>query len=240
MAQLRAVLFDLDDTLFSTTSFARKARRNAVEAMVAAGLDLPVEEVLRELDEVLAEFSSNYDHHFDQLLRRLRPSSLARVNPAVVVAAGVVAYHDTKFSSLAPYDDVVPLLDALRHAGWIGGVITHGWTTKQSEKLVRLGLVPHLDARAIFISDQIGISKPNPKLYQVALKDLGLQPAEAMYVGDNPAHDIAPPRSLGMRTAWARRGARHKLEQGGVEPDHVVDDFVALRKILVERYGLPE
>lgn len=59
MARLQAILFDIDDTLFSTTEFARKARRNAVRAMIQAGLDVPEEVVLKELDEVLAEFSSN-------------------------------------------------------------------------------------------------------------------------------------------------------------------------------------
>ena len=162
MSRLRAVLFDVDDTLFSTTAFARKARANAVRAMVEAGLGLPEEVVARELDEVIAEFSSNYDHHFDKLLQRLRPSALAQLNPALVVAAGVVAYHDTKFQGLAPFDDVIPLLEGLRAAGLVTGVVTHGWTVKQAEKLVRLGLVPHLDPRAVFISDQIGISKPNP------------------------------------------------------------------------------
>ena len=43
MARLKAVLFDIDDTLFSTTHFARTARRNAVRAMVAAGLDVTEE-----------------------------------------------------------------------------------------------------------------------------------------------------------------------------------------------------
>jgi putative hydrolase of the HAD superfamily len=238
MAELRAVLFDLDDTLFSTTSFARKARKNAVEAMVAAGLEMHPDEVLRELDEVLAEFSSNYEHHFDQLLRRLRGRAVARVNPALIVAAGVVAYHDTKFTSLAPFPDVLPLFESLRGAGCVVGVLTHGWTTKQMEKLVRLGLVSFLDPEAIFISEQIGISKPNPKLWLVALQDLGLSPQEAMYVGDHPAHDIAPPQSIGMKTVWARRTARQTLEGTGIVPDHVVDDFVELRAILAESYGL--
>ncbi len=239
MGALRAVLFDLDDTLFSTTTFARMARKNAVEAMVAAGLDLPAEEVSRELDEVIAEFSSNYEHHFDQLLRRLRLRTHPRADPALIVAAGVVAYHDTKFAALAPFPDVPPLLEALGKAGCTVGIVTHGWTTKQTEKLVRLGLVRHLDPRAIFISEQIGISKPNPKLWLVALEDLGLAPGEAMYVGDSLAHDIAPPRSIGMKTVWARRAARHAPPPGPeIVPDHVVDDFVALRTILREAYGL--
>jgi putative hydrolase of the HAD superfamily len=235
---LRAVLFDIDDTLFSTTRFAKAARVNAVRAMVATGLDLPEDVVLKELEEVLAEFTSNYDHHFDQLLRRLRPKALESVNPALIVAAGVAAYHDTKFRELKPFEDVIPLLAALRAAGVITGIVTHGWTIKQAEKIVRLGLVPHLERRAVFISDQLGISKPNPKIYSLALRDLGLQPGEAMYVGDSPSHDVTPPKSLGMKAVWAKRASRFQPGPSDSPPDHAVDDFLELRRILRERYAL--
>jgi putative hydrolase of the HAD superfamily len=235
---LRAVLFDIDDTLCPTTHFAAIARQNAVRAMIRAGLDLSEELVLRELEEVIREFSSNYDHHFDQLLRRLRPRALERVNPALIVAAGVAAYHDTKFHQLRPFGDVQPLLAALRSAGIVTGIITHGWTIKQAEKIVRLGLAPCLDPQAIFISDQLGVSKPNPKIYALALRDLELQAPEAMYVGDSPSHDVAPPKSLGMRTVWAKRAARHEPGSADEEPDHVVLDFGELRGILRDRYGV--
>ncbi|HKX46896.1 MAG TPA: TIGR02253 family HAD-type hydrolase [Planctomycetota bacterium] len=238
MPRLRAVLFDIDDTLYSTTEFAQRARANAVRAMVEAGLGLPEEVVARELDEVIAEFSSNYDHHFDKLLQRLRPAALERINPAVVVAAGVAAYHDTKFRELKPFPDVVPLLRTLRSAGVGRGIVSHGWTVKQAEKIVRLGLLPYLDLDAIFISDQIGIAKPNPKLYQTALRDLGLQASDVLYVGDHPAHDVGPPKALGMRTAWCRRSTKWKLQPDEPQPDHVLDDFEELGAILRERYGV--
>ncbi|MEX1025628.1 MAG: TIGR02253 family HAD-type hydrolase [Planctomycetota bacterium] len=237
---LKAVFFDIDDTLFSTTQFARIARWNAVKAMCRAGLDMPPEEVLRELEEVIAEFSSNYDQHFDQLLRRLAPQSKGRVNPALIVAAGVVAYHDTKFRELAPFPDVLPLLEVLSSAGVKCGVITHGLRIKQAEKLIRLGVLPYLDPMAIYISDQIGISKPNPKLYGYALQDQQLIPREVLYVGDNPAHDILPPQSLGMRTVWARRASKFKLEDINARPTHIVDDFEQLRDILQLEYGVGE
>lgn len=238
MTKLQAILFDIDDTLFPTTEFARRARRNAVRAMIEAGVEVPEEQMLEELDEVIAEFSSNYEHHFDKLLQRLRPAALARVNPALVVAAGVAAYHDTKFREIAPYPDVLPLLEDLWRLGMLLGVITHGWAVKQAEKLVRLGLVRFIHPRALFISDQIGISKPNPKLYQYALEDLRLDPRHVMYVGDSPEHDIAPPRSLGMIAVWVARGARRSPSQTGIRADHEVADFGELRVLLRERYGL--
>jgi len=124
VSTLKACLFDIDDTLFSTTEFARRARTNAVRAMIQAGLDVPEEVVLKELEEVLAEFSSNYEHHFDKLLQRLRPTCLERTNPALVVAAGVAAYHDTKFRELAPFSDVFPLFCDLKKVGMRLGIIT--------------------------------------------------------------------------------------------------------------------
>lgn len=238
MTPLDAIFFDLDDTLFPTTAFTRRARRNAVKAMVEAGLELPEEEVYRELQEVIVEFTSNYTNHYDQLLKRLRSAVRKDFNPAVIVAAGVTAYHDTKFLEIAPYEDVPSLLADLKAAGLLVGIITHGWTVKQAEKLQRLGLIPHLDPRAIFISEQLGISKPNPKLYSTALHTLGLEAPRTMYVGDNPGHDIVPPRSLGMIACWASRGAKHTLEETGVEADYEVKNFRELRKILRTSYAV--
>lgn len=238
MSQLRAILFDIDDTLCDTTGFARQARRNAVRAMVAAGLAADPELVYAELEEVIAEFSSNYEHHFDKLLLRLPKESLANLNRSLVVAAGVAAYHDTKFHELRTFAGVPELLRDLKAAGLRLGVITHGLSVKQAEKLVRLGLVPYLDREAIFISDEIGISKPNPKLYQLALRTLKLAPDEVMYVGDNPKNDIAPPKKLGMIAVWAAKVARS--QPGANEtPDHTIRDFDELRGLLVERYRVP-
>jgi putative hydrolase of the HAD superfamily len=236
MAALRAILFDIDDTLCATTEFALRARRNAVRAMIDAGLEHDEEKVVAELDEVIREFSSNYEHHFDKLLLRLGHGHETHLNRALVVAAGVAAYHDTKFSELKPFPGVRELFGELKGLGVKLGVITHGLAVKQAEKLIRLGLVPYLDPDAIFISDQIGISKPNPKLYQVALNELRLDPGEVMYVGDNPASDIAPPASLGMITVWARAAAKLQLEDQ--EPDHVIESFADLRRLLRESYGL--
>ncbi|MFT7486216.1 MAG: putative hydrolase of the HAD superfamily [Candidatus Paceibacteria bacterium] len=238
MALLDAIFFDIDDTLFPTTEFAQRARWNAVKAMVAAGLDRPEQEVYDELCEVISEFTSNYGRHYDHLLKRLGPDAVKGINPALVVAAGVAAYHDTKFREIAPFDDVMPLLKDLHGTGMLVGIITHGWTAKQAEKLLRLQILPYLDGDAIYISEQVGISKPNPKLYTHALARHELEPGRVMYVGDNPEHDIAPPRKLGMVTTWSSRAARRTLTEAGVVADHSVSSFEQLRIVLRQHYKL--
>src|SRR5262245_1544467 len=235
---LRAVFFDIDDTLFSTSAFAEKARRASIEAMIAHGLRGDRDALMRELSEVVAEFSSNYEHHFDKLLLRLPPESLNGRNPAILVAAGMVAYHETKFRELRVYDDVYEVLRELCRSGLVLGIISAGWTVKQAEKIVRLKITEFLDPRAIFISDQIGISKPNPKLYRKACEAVSVDPIQAMYVGDNPRSDVVPVKALGMVSVWIRRSGRYHLEPGDPQPDYQIRNFHELRDVLVRDFGV--
>lgn len=238
MSTLKAAFFDIDDTLFSTSEFAEIARLNAVHAMIDAGLRLSPQALKSELDEVIAEFSSNYEHHYDKLLLRIPRRLYKGINPALIVAAGVVAYHDTKFKHLVPYDDVVEVLSILSNTDLILGVITAGLTIKQSEKLLRLGLVEYFNPSSIFISTQIGISKPNIKLYQRACSDMNLRPAETMYVGDYPLHDIDPPNQIGMVTVHSARSGKHIGKMSKTKPDFVIHNFWDLLGILQDTFGI--
>ena len=238
MAHLKAIFFDVDDTFYSTSEFAKAARVNAVKAMITAGLRMTTTECLRELNEVIDEFSSNYDHHFDRLLQRVSPEKYEGVNTAVIVAAGVVAYHDTKFRQLEAYRDVLEVLAILSKAKGkpLLGVITAGLAIKQAEKLVRLKVLNHLDPHAIFVTDQLGISKPNRKLYLTACQRVSVKPAEAMYVGDHPVNDIDPVNAVGMISVLNRRGGKCLGVKGSSEPRHVISDFWERLDILQRTY----
>ena len=239
MANLDAVFFDIDDTLFSTSEFAERARAASIDAMCKVGLQLDPKIVLQEMREVVAEFTSNYDHHFDQLLRRIPKRHFKGVNPAMIIAAGVVAYHDTEGRELAPYPDAVALLKSLALVpGLVRGIITSGLMIKQAEKIVRLGIYDYLTPTAIFISDQIGINKPNVKLYRRACSDLNLKPGRCVYVGDRPRSDVDPPNALGMLTVQLKRGGRHEKEEGQTKATYEVRDFLELREILERDFGL--
>lgn len=237
MATVRAIFFDIDDTLYSTSAFGELARRSAVEAMIEVGVKMDPEALYQELQEVIHEFSPNYENHFDKLLLRIPPEAVADVNPALIVAAGMVAYHETKFRELRPFDGVLEVMQALAGTDLIRGIITHGTTIKQAEKIVRLRLYPYLTPDALFISDQIGIAKPNIKLYQRALESVGIVPPEAVYVGDNPHMDIDPPNEIGMITIRHRWPGKYADIEGRTAPDFEIRTFPELRKILVEDLG---
>jgi putative hydrolase of the HAD superfamily len=230
---LSAVFFDLDDTLYSTADFSREARTAAVRAMIAAGLRLSFEAAWAELEEVIREFSSNYNRHFDTLLLRLPAQACGRVNPAVIVAAGVVAYHETKREKLRVYPDALEALRTLAaRPGLCLGVITAGLTVKQAEKLVRLGVLPYLDPRAVFITEQVGIDKVNPKLYRTACLALGLEPGRCLYVGDHPVRDADSAKAAGLRTVLLKYGGRDKGKVGESAPDYVIQGFGELLAII--------
>ncbi len=242
MRKLRALFLDIDDTLYSTSEFARNARRNAMEAMVRAGVDLDPDAMVDELYEVIGEFGSNYANHYDRLLRRVPPGVLPHGNHALLVAAAIAAYHDTKHRSLFPFRDVPTVLQRIAdHSDLLIGCITEGLEIKQAEKLVRLGMLKWMDPDAIFISDRIGISKPNVKLYQRACTAAGVDPKEAMYVGDHPVNDVAPAKALGMvavRHRW--QGGKYAAIDGAVAPDFEIGSFHELLPILRDEFGFSE
>jgi putative hydrolase of the HAD superfamily len=190
--------------------------------------------LLEELAEVVLEFSSNYEKHFDKLLLRLPRRTLKGLNPAVITAAGIVAYHDTKTRLLEPFVDVVEVLRRLRQTELLLGIITEGLEIKQAEKLVRLRLLEFFQQKSIFISHQVGISKPNPKLYQRACIDLNLRPSECVYVGDNPLMDIDPANEIGMITVLVLREDRFRNIVGQSPPDHIIQNFWDLAEVLRE------
>ena len=235
---LEAIFFDIDDTLFSTSVFADKARRAAIDAMIKAGLETDRAVVLRELEEVIGEFTSNHEQHFDKVVQRLPAAATRHVNPAIIVAAGVVAYHETKWRELQVYDDVYDVLRWLATTDIVRGIISQGWTIKQAEKIIRLKIYDFLSPNAIFFTDQIGINKPNPKLYARVLATLGLEPDHTIYVGDNPKNDIDPAHAVGMRTIRVRRSGKYIHDNGSATADHEIRDFYELRQLLETEYAI--
>jgi len=237
--ELKAILFDIDDTLFPSSEFAEKARRSAVEAMVDAGLDVDVdvEVAMEELRDVVAEFSSNYGSHFDQLVVRLGEHLRPGVHRALVVAAGVRAYHDTK-AHLKPFPDAVECLERLRRTNLVLGILTNGLTIKQAEKLVRLGLQNSFSPGALFISEDLGVAKPHQRIFHIACRSMGFEPGTVMYIGDNPVKDVDAAHDAGLVTCLRRGSGKHSLAVGAHAPDYEIPSLAEVCEILKRDFGV--
>jgi putative hydrolase of the HAD superfamily len=233
---LSLITFDIDDTLYASRDFARTARENALKAMIAAGLKISLEDAAAELDEVVSEYSSNDEHHFDRMLKRIPKASLSDYNPAILVAIGVAAYHDTIHDSFMPYEDGVDALKRLHDDGFALGVISQGKTVKQAEKVVRLRILPYIHKRGVFFSDQLGISKSSPKFYAKAAEVFGANPRECMHVGDRPDRDIDPANNAGWITVLNRRSGRYHERPGATPPAHQIQNFWDFIELIEKGY----
>jgi putative hydrolase of the HAD superfamily len=235
---LDAVFFDIDDTLFSSTDFAKLARTRAIEGMVGAGLRAEPARIKKLLQDIIGEYSSNFPYQFDELLSRLNPDTYRPVSRAVIVASAVVAYHDTKFKELHPYDDVPGVLAELKARGTRLGVVSHGIPIKQSEKHVRLGLVGAFEPGWVFITEEMEMSKDEPRFWREVARRAGVAPERAAYVGDHPVSDVDTPNSVGMVTVLVRRGGKYSSLEPRTPPRHEIKNFRELDEILREEYGV--
>ncbi|MFK0001696.1 HAD family hydrolase [Paenarthrobacter sp. NPDC090522] len=95
-------------------------------------------------------------------------------------------------------------LEAAREAGWRVGIVTNGATAQQSRKIDLLGLEEYADA--IVISEEVGVSKPEREIFQIAAQRLDTDLDDGWMVGDHPIADILGGRNAGLRTGWVSRG----------------------------------
>lgn len=235
---LKAVFFDVDDTLFSSTEFSTNARRESARAMIKAGLSIDEESLLAELDEVIREFGSNDEKHFDKLLKRMPEGTYPEGARLFIIMAGVIAYHHCKFHNFKPYEDALEVMRRMRDSGLRLGIISAGVPAKQVEKILRLNLLPLVDPNQIFITESVGIAKTNPKIYMRACRSINANPVECAYVGDNPLVDVDIPHRIGMRTFFSRRGGKYENLSGEAQADHVIHNFWDLWDILEREYEI--
>jgi putative hydrolase of the HAD superfamily len=238
MPELRAVFFDIDDTLYSTTEFTKKARLKAIDEMIRLGLAVDRETCYDMLEEIIQEFTSNDTHHFNKLMHRLPDEAKVNINELMTIAAGISGYHNTKFTNLKPFPDVIEYLPQIAHLPVKLGVISSGVGIKQAEKLVRLELEQHFDPAIILITDEIGIGKRNQELFLKACDRAEAEPGEAMNVGDNPSTDIDVAHEAGLITVLREGAGKHANDPAQHEPDYRIRDFGELYKILKADYQL--
>jgi HAD superfamily hydrolase (TIGR01509 family) len=94
--------------------------------------------------------------------------------------------------------------------------------------LDRLGLHDVVDA--VTSSERAGSCKPDPAIYRSALATAGIEPSEALFVGDSLRHDVVGPAALGMRTAWLT--SRADADPGDARPDRVIRDLTEVLDIV--------
>ncbi len=188
---IKAVFFDIDDTLYDTSGFAELARKAALSTMIDAGLPLSHKEAYSLLREIIKEKGSNYDKHFNVLTKRVYGEE-----KPLLIALGMITYHNVKFALLRLFPDTMSTLIHLKKNNYQLGVISNGLTIKQWEKLIRLGLYHFFDD--VVTSQEAGFEKPDRKIFQMALDRIGCQANKSVMVGNKFSEDILGATNTGM------------------------------------------
>lgn len=173
------------------------------------GVKISIESLFSELQQIVKEFGSNYSYHFNRLVSRIPQEKLNGVNKNILISSAVIAYHRAKDRYLRAFPDAIDLLKKLVKTRIVKGIITDGLEVKQAEKIVRLNIYKYLDKNAIFISDEVGIRKTNPKLFEYVAKKLNLNSRRCMYIGNDFQMDVIPSKNCGFITVLVDKVNRY-------------------------------
>ncbi len=237
MARIRAVTFDLWNTLLTSTPGAVEIRsRSWREVIVERGLDIG--------DDLLHGTLSMLPARFDEEWRAGRQygptealadcftafgDRLASEDRDALAAAFEAASYELK---VAPVADAADVLSAVAATGVAVGIISD--TTLAVGRHLRTYLDQHRILQHVTFaafSDEVGVYKPDPAIFRVALDGLGIDdPTTVAHVGDLMRTDVAGARAMGMSTVRFR-GVVDDPEDG-TEADHVIDRLADLPRVL--------
>ena len=207
---IRAIIFDLDNTLTDFMRMKAEAVNAAIDGMIDAGLRLPREAVRARIDTIYKEQGIEYQQVFDTLLE----SELGHIDPKIL-ASGIVAYRRARASSLTPYPHVQMTLLELAKRGIRLAVVSDAPRAQAWLRLCDLSLQHVFDV--VVTHDDTGEYKPSPAPFREALRRLGAAAAETLMVGDWPERDMVGAKSLGMRTVFARYGDTFGTRDSGAD-----------------------
>lgn len=220
---IRAILFDLDNTLTDFMKMKEASIAAAVEGMVDMGLPMDPKEARQRIYAIYDREGIEYQNVFDQFLRE----EMGQVSPAILAAA-IVAYRRVRDSYLVLYPHVRPTLTSLLRRGIRLAVLSDAPALQAWMRLHHLAL--HHIFEFVITFDDTRERKPSPVGFRRALELLEMKPSEVLMVGDWPERDMVGASRLGMKTVFARYGDTKGVVESGA--DFEIDDIQQLLGIV--------
>jgi len=205
MRKIRAIFFDLDNTLSDFMRMKEEACRAAVRAMIAAGLDMTQEKAYAVLMKTYFAVGLESDMAFSEFLK-----SVGQFDHKILVAA-INDYLKTKNDFIKPYPNVELVLQKLQKEGVILNIVTDAPKTKALQRLSTMGIKRYF--KFVVGHEDTGREKQTGLPLMLALNKLrrevpGILNSEILMVGDSMERDLNPAKKLGLQTALAKYGQR--------------------------------
>ena len=231
---LKAVLFDVDHTLFDRNG----AQLMTLDVIVRefrdlfAGIDRQeLADAFLESDRLtILEFYGDIPTIKDIRIQRARVFlDLLRLDGAHASALAEL-YVKVYPRMNAPLDGAVALVEALSSEYQLG-IVSNGLPDVQYQKLETMGIGHFFDC--IVLSEEFGIRKPDPAIFWHAIGLLGREPEECLYVGDSYTADVVGAKKAGLPVCWFNPGGLHPA-QVDVESDYEIRTLVEILEIFKE------
>lgn len=209
---IKAVIFDLDNTLLDFISMKESAVSSAVHAMIEAGLDLDEKSSYERIITLYQETGWENQQIFDIFLKE----KTGEVDNKYLAAA-IVSYRRAREATLRLYPDVQRTLNVLAKMGLKLAVVSDAPSREAWMRIYYLNLHHVFDFVLTF--DDVGERKPSPKGFEMALEKLGIKTDEALMIGDWPERDVAGASKLGIKTIYAKYGDTFGTVESGADWD---------------------
>lgn len=205
MPETKAVLFDLDDTLFDHAFAARRALE-AIHGELPRFAEKPFETLEAEYSVLLEEV------HLRVLAGELTLDEARKSRIRTLMAEDGAAPEEKGIESLADRfrtgylenrrvaEGVYELLEELRRRGILVGIVTNNMTAEQKDKLAFCKLDPLIDF--MVTSEEVSPPKPDKAIFEAALDRAECRPSEAVVVGDSWESDVVGADRAGIRAVW--------------------------------------
>lgn len=204
---VKAVLFDMDDTLFDHRHSCRSGLL-AIQQRYSCYQQISIDELeqahvalLEEVHLQVLRGAISLEQARTVRMERLFAQFGAQASRARAQEAASI-YREVYQASRQIVPGTIALLKALRPRVKIG-IVSNNLLAEQQEKLRHLELEAHIDA--LIVSEEVGISKPEARIFQVALERLQCSAEEAVMIGDAWHNDIIGARGVGIRAIWLNR-----------------------------------
>ena len=219
---IQAILFDLDNTLIDRDAGFVRFCRELYHASSAMSQTHTEDEAVALMAQFDADGRRSRHDLFNDVMRQW-PGVFQDLEQAMQVY--LTSYPERLV--LEPLTRA--LLEDLQDAGTPCGIVTNGGAIMQMNKIRETGLDGLV--QAIVISEEMGVAKPDRRIFQRALGEIKANPLTTMFVGDDPDADMLGAKGLGMRTAWVRRSRQWPYAQQ--RPDYIVGDVSEIRDVIL-------
>lgn len=202
---LKAIGFDLDDTLYSRKDLYRPVYHRMQASIVKLKVDFDTYYDMYETysNEEYLKFirqeKSKERYQYDRVIRAYQAMGVLIDESEAIIFNALRQYYE---KDLALREGVEVLFESLLEAGYELFVLTNGPSDIQRRKLRQLNIKQWIPENRWFISGEMATTKPDALIYQKITEGLALEPSEILCVGDNYINDVQAPKDFGWHTRY--------------------------------------